>query len=57
MSANDICLEVRNLKRYFKTPRGNVHAVDNINMQIKKGTTMGVVVGSPAAENPRWAAR
>ena len=43
MSERDVCLEVRNLKKYFKTRRGNVHAVDNINMSVKKGTTLGVV--------------
>ncbi len=36
-------LEVRNLKKYFKTPRGNLHAVDDINFKIERGTTLGVV--------------
>ena len=36
-------LEVRNLKKYFHTPRGELHAVDNVNMAIPKGTTMGIV--------------
>ena len=36
-------LEVRNLKKYFHTPRCELHAVDNVNMAIPKGTTMGIV--------------
>jgi peptide/nickel transport system ATP-binding protein len=36
-------LEVRNLKKYFKTARGQVHAVDNVNFSIEKGKTLGVV--------------
>lgn len=36
-------IEVQNLKKYFKTPRGQLHAVDDVTLSIKKGTTMGVV--------------
>lgn len=36
-------LVVKNLKKYFKTPRGMLHAVDNVNLRIKKGETLGVV--------------
>ena len=36
-------VEVKNLKKYFKTPRGLVHAVDDINFKIEKGQTLGVV--------------
>lgn len=36
-------IETRNLKKYFKTSRGMLHAVDDINMKIEKGTTLGVV--------------
>lgn len=36
-------VETRNLKKYFKTGRGMLHAVDDINMKIQKGTTLGVV--------------
>ncbi len=31
------------LKKYFKTPSGNLHAVDGVNMTINKGETLGVV--------------
>ena len=36
-------MEVRNLKKYFKTPRGTVHAVDNVSFSINKGETLGIV--------------
>ena len=36
-------LEVRNLKKYFKTPRGILHAVDDVSLQIEKGKTLGIV--------------
>ena len=36
-------LEVRNLKKYFKTGSGMVHAVDDVSFSIEKGTTMGLV--------------
>ena len=34
---SDVMLEVKNLKKYFKTARGNVHAVDDVNFEIYKG--------------------
>ena len=36
-------LEVRNLKKYFSTPRGLLHAVDNVTFNIEKGKTIGIV--------------
>jgi len=36
-------LEVKNLKKYFKTPRGLLHAVDDVNFSIEKGKTLGIV--------------
>ena len=36
-------LEVRNLKKYFKTPRGMLHAVDDVSFSIPQGNTVGVV--------------
>lgn len=36
-------LQVQNLKKYFETPRGLLHAVDDISFDIKKGQTLGVV--------------
>jgi peptide/nickel transport system ATP-binding protein len=39
----DKILEVKNLKKYFKTPKGMLHAVDGINFAIERGKTLGVV--------------
>ena len=36
-------IEVKNLKKYFETPRGTLHAVDDVSFSIEKGRTMGVV--------------
>jgi len=36
-------VEIKGLKKYFNTPRGLLHAVDDINMSFEQGTTMGVV--------------
>ena len=36
-------LEVRDLKKYFKTSRGMLHAVDGINFSLEEGKTLGVV--------------
>ena len=36
-------LEIQNLKKYFDTKAGLLHAVDNISFSINKGETLGVV--------------
>ena len=36
-------LEVKNLKKYFKTPKGMLHAVDDVSFTIDRGRTLGVV--------------
>ena len=36
-------LEIKNLKKYFSTPHGELHAVDNVTLNIEKGKTIGVV--------------
>ena len=36
-------LEVRNLKKYFKTRSGPLHAVDDVSFTIDQGKTLGVV--------------
>lgn len=36
-------LEVRNLKKYFKSSRGMLHAVDDITFTLDDGKTLGVV--------------
>ena len=39
----DIILETQNLKKYFKTRRGMLHAVDGVNLRIERGKTLGIV--------------
>lgn len=36
-------IETQDLKKYFKTPRGWLHAVDGIDLKIEEGNTLGVV--------------
>ena len=36
-------LEVKNLKKYFDTPNGLLHAVDDVSFTIEKSKTLGVV--------------
>ncbi len=36
-------IEVKNLKKYFNTASGTLHAVDNVNLSIEEGETLGVV--------------
>ena len=36
-------LQVSHLKKYFKTPKGMLHAVDDVSFEIQAGKTLGVV--------------
>lgn len=36
-------IETVNLKKYFNTPAGQLHAVDDVNIKIYEGKTLGVV--------------
>lgn len=36
-------LEVKDLKKYFKTPNGLLHAVDGVNFTLNTGCTLGIV--------------
>ena len=36
-------IEVKDLKKYFKTHKGNLHAVDGVSFAIQRGETLGVV--------------
>lgn len=40
---NNTLIEVKDLKKYFSTSKGWLHAVDGVNFSIKKGKTLGVV--------------
>ena len=39
----DLLLNVKHLKKYFDTPSGLLHAVDDVSFSVKRGTTLGVV--------------
>jgi peptide/nickel transport system ATP-binding protein len=38
-----VLLECKSLKKYFDTPGGLLHAVDNVSFEIEEGHTLGVV--------------
>jgi len=40
---NSPLIKIVDLKKYFKTPVGDLHAVDNVSMEIESGRTLGVV--------------
>ena len=40
---SEVILEVKDLKKYFKTSKGTVHAVDGLNLTLEKGKTLGIV--------------
>ena len=43
MKQNEIILEARHLKKYFKTGRKLLRAVDDVSFFIRKGETLGLV--------------
>jgi peptide/nickel transport system ATP-binding protein len=43
MTKNGTLVEVKNLKKYFTTKRGLLHAVDDVSFSITKGETLGLV--------------
>ena len=51
MADKDIILEVRDLKKYFKSPTGTLHAVDGVNFPFGEARRWAWW-GSPAAASP-----
>ena len=47
-------VEIRNLKKYFETPAGMLHAVDDVSLEIEKGRPLGLWVNRGVA-SPPWA--
>ncbi len=43
MNKDNILIETKRLKKYFSVPAGFLHAVDDVNLTIKKGETLGIV--------------
>lgn len=43
MQENKEMLKVEGLKKYFQTPAGVLHAVDDVNFSVREGETLGVV--------------
>ncbi len=39
----DTILQVKNLKKYFHTKKGSLHAVDGVSFSIERGKTLGIV--------------
>ena len=38
-----VILETKKLQKYFKTPKGFLHAVEDVSLQIEQGETLGIV--------------
>lgn len=40
---SDVLLEVKDLKKYFETPKGMLQAVDGVSFTVERGKTLGIV--------------
>jgi oligopeptide transport system ATP-binding protein len=49
---SDLLLDVKDLRVTFKTPDGDVTAVNDLNFNLRAGETLGIV-GNPVPVNPR----
>lgn len=43
MNGTTPLIETKDLRKYFNTPSGQLHAVDDVNIRIMRGQTLGVV--------------
>lgn len=43
MATQEPMIQVKHLKKYFQTKKGQLHAVDDLNFTINKGQTLGLV--------------
>ena len=50
---SDVLLEANHVKKYFKTPKGILHAVDDVTFSIDRGKTLGVVGESGCGKSRR----
>ncbi len=41
--SKEYILEIDNLRKYFDTPAGSLHAVDDVSFKIERGKTLGIV--------------
>ena len=48
---NQPLVEAIGVKKYFKTPRGMLHAVEDVNFKIYEGKTLGVVGENLGTDN------
>ena len=46
-------VETRHLKKYFKVSKGMLHAVDDVDLTIEEGETLGVV-GESGCGSQHW---
>ena len=52
MSENKKLLEIKNLTVHYITVDGTVHAVEDLNLELEEGKTLGLV-GETGAGKPR----
>ncbi len=50
-------VEIKHLKKYYNTPRGLLHAIDDVTMDIEKGKTIGIVGESGCGKINAWQKR
>ena len=51
---SDTILEVKHLKKYFNTPKGTLHAVDDVSFTLERGKTLDVYKRQWESCRIRW---